>query len=257
MKNPWNVIMEIEFDEKHKQNILRYMENIRKYPRHQRYIALQLVKLEDESLAYLKQRYESEGLKNIARSLGITYTVIRRLFINHLGIEIRKGQNVVTDNVKKFRSDRVKGDKNPFYSWPSNMPTMKENSKISINGYYKSKNNGYVWLRSSWEYIYAKWLDKHDIKWIHEGEKFKLSDGTTYLPDFSILSNDGDKVDCYVEIKGHLKKSLYKVDMLRSEYNVKISVIFDMKPYTDVNIGTEVRCWKKERLSKQDLDLLK
>jgi len=60
-------------------------------------------------------------------------------------------------------------------------------------------------MRSSWEVIFAHWLDKHGIEWLYEPKHFFIGDGrwtgTTYTPDFYIL-----KSKIYVEVKGHFSK---------------------------------------------------
>lgn len=51
-------------------------------------------------------------------------------------------------------------------------------------------------MRSSWEYIFAYWLDLSGIKWEYEKYTFDLGN-TTYTPDFYL-----PEIDCYIEIKG-------------------------------------------------------
>jgi len=54
-----------------------------------------------------------------------------------------------------------------------------------------------IWMKSSYEIAYAKWLDKQMIKWQYEPKTFDLGD-TTYTPDFYL-----PKTDTYIEIKGY------------------------------------------------------
>ena len=62
-------------------------------------------------------------------------------------------------------------------------------------GYYKK-----IWMRSTYELVYAKYLDKYNIEWLYEPKAFDLGN-TTYRPDFYLV-----KVKKYIEIKGWLTK---------------------------------------------------
>lgn len=54
-----------------------------------------------------------------------------------------------------------------------------------------------IWMRSSWEVAYAKYLDNLRIKWSYEPKTFDLGN-TTYTPDFYL-----PETDTYIEIKGY------------------------------------------------------
>jgi DNA-directed RNA polymerase subunit RPC12/RpoP len=65
-----------------------------------------------------------------------------------------------------------------------------------------------IWMRSSWEVAYAKYLDKQGIKWFYESKTFDLGD-TTYTPDFYL-----PEIDMYIEIKGWMRnKSKDKINI--------------------------------------------
>jgi hypothetical protein len=68
--------------------------------------------------------------------------------------------------------------------------------------WYKGRQ-GKIWMRSSWEVAYAKWLDKNGIAWEYELKYFYIGKGRwtgeTYTPDFYLK-----KEAKYVEVKGHL-----------------------------------------------------
>jgi len=90
----------------------------------------------------------------------------------------------------KAHSIRMSGENSPFYG------KVATHSK---GDYYKG-----IWMRSSWEIAYAKWLDKKDIKWLYEPKAFKVSyringniKNGTYRPDFYLPETDE-----YIEIKG-------------------------------------------------------
>ena len=81
--------------------------------------------------------------------------------------------------------------------------------------YYKK-----VWMRSSWEIAYAKYLDSKNIKWLYESKTFDLKN-TTYTPDFYLPETNE-----YIEIKGwwrdNAKKKFKKFKRLYSNVNIKI-----------------------------------
>ena len=112
-------------------------------------------------------------------------------------------------------------------------------------------SNEKIWIRSSWEYVYIKWLDKNNIKYLYEANNYKLSNGESYRPDITILNPDGS-IQKIIEIKGYYKNRLYKVDMFRLEYpNILIEVVDDILPYSELkNMGKELELWKKLRLKK-------
>lgn len=68
--------------------------------------------------------------------------------------------------------------------------------------WYRGKQ-GKIWMRSSWEVAYAKWLDQQGTAWKYEPKFFSIGKGRwtgeTYTPDFYLLVEKK-----YVEVKGHL-----------------------------------------------------
>lgn len=254
MTNPWNTIQEIEFDPNIKKNIYNYFFNIKKY----RYVTdeakrehiLNDNRLDQKSYDYLYDMYWNKeyGLKLLGRCLDLSYSQVRKLFIDYLKIEIRRGQDVVTSNVRKFRSERVKGNKNP---WAYILPNHKKTTR-GIQGYYQKKNNDYVWLRSSWEYIYAKWLDNNNINFKVEYIRFKLSNKSSYTPDFFIYEND--ILQYIVEIKGYKRKSsMDKIELFKKDYpHIKIIVVDNITSYCN-NLKEEINIWRKIRLPKDYL----
>jgi hypothetical protein len=231
MDKPWNTKMQIEVNDQILKKFDRWLlanNQIRKKQ-----------PLEDSVKDYFVELYDSGyGLKIIARTFNTSYSKLRTIFRNN-NIDIRKGQSVVTDKLRQFRSERVKGTNNPW----SDEDCRKNVHSFGIQGYYIKKDGQKIWLRSCWEYIYAKWLDKNNENWTYETKQFKLKNGETYRPDFFVD-------DYIVEIKGFNKDKLYKVDMLRKEYKEKIIVIEDIEPYTETNYATELDEWKSKKLEK-------
>ena len=81
------------------------------------------------------------GYKIIGRWLGLSYTKTRNLLIKYMKLKVRTGYNISTPPVRKFRSERIKGSKSPWYNWPENMPYLARNTTTGIQGYYLNKTN--------------------------------------------------------------------------------------------------------------------
>lgn len=94
---------------------------------------------------------------------------------------------------------------------------LKYNIKIIHNKgyYYKS-----IWMRSSWEVSYAKYLDKNNIKWLYEPKLFNLG-RCKYKPDFYLTESNH-----YVEIKGRWYRGAKdKVNLFRKIYDIPLIVL--------------------------------
>ncbi|GEN35028.1 restriction endonuclease [Aneurinibacillus danicus] len=85
-------------------------------------------------------------------------------------------------------------------------------------GYY-----GDVYLRSSYEYAYAKYLDYKQINWKYEEKKFDLGD-KMYTPDFFIY-NEKSELQFIVEIKSRNQQAKIKA----LENLEKLKMIFDIE----------------------------
>lgn len=87
------------------------------------------------------------------------------------------------------------------------------------------RHNG-KWMRSSWEIEFAKNLDKGGLAWEYEPRRFKLSDGTSYCPDFYLKEKD-----LWIEIKGHwFDKAKNKFELFKKEYPEINIVVIQEKP---------------------------
>jgi len=71
--------------------------------------------------------------------------------------------------------------------------------------YWSPLQNKYVFLRSSYELIYCQYLDKEEIPWLYEPKRFKLSNGSSYSPDFYLPT-----LNEWREVKGYWYKSARK-----------------------------------------------
>jgi hypothetical protein len=96
--------------------------------------------------------------------------------------------------------------------------------------WYESKIAGNVFLDSSYELRYAKYLDNNNIPWIKNNKKFPYYDENNrlrnYIPDFYLLETED-----YIEIKGyktirdeykwnqfpHTLKVLFNEDLIKLE----------------------------------------
>jgi hypothetical protein len=199
----------------------------------------------------LRTRYETDGvgLKLLAKEVGINYTKIRRLFA-FADIPIRKGRSVVTEHLRQVRSDNAK----KFGGWRDRQ-TKNKNTERGVQGYFFNQSRQkYVWLRSTYEVILAKWLDTSKIDWDVESQQWMI--GTeSYRPDFFVYEN-GNLVKI-IEVKGYFKNRLWKFDELKKDPSLKtveFCLIDEITPFLNGNtyLG-ELKWWKQNRLLKLEL----
>jgi hypothetical protein len=110
---------------------------------------------------------------------------------------------------------------------------LREGSGRGVKQWYVSPIAGKVYLRSSYEIEYAKWLDNNNIQWKQNLIKFPYewkNEIRFYYPDFYLID-----LDKYVEIKGYKTEKdiakwknfpfelevLFKQDLLKLGLNVK------------------------------------
>ncbi len=63
---------------------------------------------------------------------------------------------------------------------------------------------GQTWMfKSTWEHLYAQWLDKGGFRWSYEPRSFDLSERRCYTPDFSVVVDGSVE---YHEVKGWLNE---------------------------------------------------
>lgn len=209
--------------------------------------------LNSQAKKELENYYEGgTGFKIIAKELGISYTETRNLLINWIHINTRKGTSVVTDELRRRRSENVRGEKSPFYNWVEKFPERAKKQTKSIQGWYRNKSGKKVWLRSCLEYIYAKWLDRNEIDWEAE---IKTLNGKneSYRPDFFIYKDN--KLTKVVEIKGkyfdNVDKRSEKAVRICKLNKINLDLISDITPYLldGSDYYKELKEWKQ--LKKQ------
>lgn len=90
------------------------------------------------------------------------------------------------------------------------------------SGYYKN-----VYLRSSYEYAFAMYLDSKSVTWAYEAKEYEL-DNVTYIPGFFIYDDKGETVRV-VEVKSslpkELKKAEYRKQAMKNLYNIDVEII--------------------------------
>jgi len=119
-------------------------------------------------------------------------------------------------NTKKCRSCNKIDKNNPMYGMSGKLsPTF--GSIYNPPAKVKYKN---IWMRSSWEKLYAEYLDKQKIEWLYESKTFDL-ENSTYTPDFYLIQENK-----YIEIKG------YFTDYAKN----KIKVFQNLYPHINFNI---------------------
>lgn len=120
-----------------------------------------------------------------------------------------KNPEVMRKIIKNRKS--YKGKNNPMYGKPA-----PKGSGIGKGQYYKN-----IWLRSSYEVRYAKYLDRNNIKWEYEFRRFDLGN-TTYTPDFYL-----PEMNKYIEVKGWWRKiAKDKYELFKKLYpKIKIKII--------------------------------
>lgn len=97
-------------------------------------------------------------------------------------------------------------------------------SNIATGGYNKELNLSYD---STWELNFAYILKYLEIEWKREPKKFKLSNGTRYIPDFYL-----PEFNMFIEIKGRwFPGSKEKTKLFKKEYPEYNYYVIDAKKY--------------------------
>lgn len=190
---------------------------------------------------------KQQGIKYLIKykDLNISYSVLRKLILK-FGLELHT-PNKISDHLRNIRSINARKQLAEHSGLFSHEAQKNTHDKIrGLQGYYyNSTINKYVWLRSSWEYIYAKWLNAHNIKWDVECKTFNLNE-ETYRPDFFIYDDNNNLVSI-VEVKGFWKNRLHKYYELKNMHQeLNLSLITDITPYTG-NYKRDKNTWKTLR----------
>jgi len=108
-----------------------------------------------------------------------------------------------------------------------NNKTNKSIIRHYYSGYYMDIHH---YVRSGWEHNIARILQWSQLNYDYECHTFKLSNGTTYTPDFYIYADN-----TFYEVKGEMRtNTLTKYNMFKEEYPEKKLIIIDGKIYQDL-----------------------
>ena len=167
--------------------------------------------------------------------------------------EKRKGHLVSEETREKIRSKNI-GIKRPYVTeYNKNREKVKgwrhtEESKNKISEGNRGKNNGMygkppkyskytlykkenfeIKMRSTWEVLFAEYLDSIGKKWEYEKHTFDLGD-STYTPDFF-------SGGIFYEIKGYLHgHSREKIEKFKEIYSDHILILIDRTKMIELGI---------------------
>lgn len=238
--------------------VLKKKDNNRRNIYHQKNQKLKRKKT--ERYIFLKKYFENEyfvkekGIKSIAKENNLTYTEMR-CFLNFLEIPLREGRNVVTDRLKQFRRNKALEEHQKGVGWfdPDIRRKIESTNKRGVQGYFLNESTKkLVWLRSTYEYIFAKWLNKTKQNWDVEVTYYKLGDNI-YRPDFFIYDEKFDILEKIVEIKGYWDNNSNKALRLNEELSgVDVSIIINIEKFIEhgSTYEKELTEWKEKRIAR-------
>ena len=151
----------------------------------------------------------SENQKKVLKEL-----MLIRNPMDNPQIRAKQLESTNTIEFKQQHSNAIKGGKNPIFKAPKQMG-------IGKGCYYQSPLQGKIWMRSSWEIAYAKYLDSINELWYYEIESYFLSNGITYCPDFFL-----PRLNKFIEIKGWMSsEGQNKIDLFLQEYPWDLEIL--------------------------------
>ena len=197
---------------------------------------------------------KEKGIKYLAKEYNMTNTQMR-VMLQFLGIGLREGQNVVTERVRKFRQQKAFNEHKKGIGCfdPDIRRKIEDSNTRGVQGYILNESTQeLVWLRSTYEYIFAKWLNKTKQKWDMDVTYYKMGN-SIYRPDFFIYDETFTTLEKIVEIKGYWDNNSNKALKLNEELSdVDVSIIMDVERFIE-NGSTyekELAEWKERRITK-------
>jgi len=133
-----------------------------------------------------------------------------------------------TENIVKFSGEnnpmkrpeiaiKISGKGNGMYG----RPPIRSKGCYYKGSHYDSLYQGKIWLRSSYELAYAKYLDSINEIWYYEIKTFDL-ENMTYTPDFFL-----PRENKFIEIKGYMNDiSLIKITKFLEQYNENFEILY-------------------------------
>lgn len=174
-------------------------------------------------------------------------------------LDALKKANIGRIKTKKeldYRSELMSGEKNPMFGkthTEESIIKMKEFQKknLSIRGknsnfygkkpkhgigeWYICNDGSKIWMRSSWEIKFAKYLDKYNIEWLYEPKLFDITYNNkegTYSPDFYII-----KEKKFIEIKGWWRDDAFaKYSSFVNQYPNILILLYDKVKLKELKI---------------------
>jgi hypothetical protein len=208
-------------------------------------------------IEFFNEKYNIEGfgIKLLIKEfdLPITYSSLRNL-LSFLDIKHENEQIVLEhlSNRRKINAQLQAKEHVGMFSLEIQKSLHSKKITRGIQGYYWNDYfKKYVWLRSSWEFIYAKWLNKNNIIWDVECKAYEIIEKGRkyyYRPDFFIFENN--ELKTIVEVKGYWKDKLFKFNNLKNKLNIDMVLITDITPYLEQNLNKEIELWKQLRKLK-------
>lgn len=177
-----------------------------------------------EFLKWINENYHEKGMgiKYLIKhfELPITYSVLRTI-LKLSGIKLHSDR-VANEWLSSIRKEQCKINMENREGWFKQSVIRSHNHKGYQGKYFNKSLQKLVHLRSTYEFIFAKWLDSKNIIWDTEVKSFKLSTGGWYTPDFFIF--EGEKLTKIVEVKGWKDTRFFKVEALRNQLQEKIEI---------------------------------
>jgi predicted nuclease of restriction endonuclease-like RecB superfamily len=156
-----------------------------------------------------KINYLAKKCKSCARQ-GIKHKLktIQKISNSHIGKKHTKKTKLKISKTR-IRLGLGKGKNNSMYGRVTH----------SKGAYYKG-----IFMRSSWEIAYARYLTKRHIKWQYEPKTFNLGE-MTYTPDFYL-----PRKNLYIEVKG----------WWRTDAKKKFKLFKKLYPYVKIGVVRKV-----------------
>jgi hypothetical protein len=196
---------------------------------------------------------KEKGIKMLAKEHCTTEMQMRGM-LEFLEIGLRRGQNVVTNRLREFRREKAYKEHEQGIGWfdPNIRRKIEKYNARGVQGYFLNKStNELVWLRSTYEYIFAKWLNRTEQKWKMEETHYKIGN-STYRPDFFIYDSTFTKLEKIVEIKGYWDNNSHKALELNEKLkDVRVSIIQDIERFIENNSTylDQLAEWKQKRIT--------
>jgi len=165
-------------------------------------------KISDKNKGEFKgvQFWKMPGFKKTAWNKGMELKGdIRWINNGKKGMETRRKNGLPTGSAYTIEKEELRRSK--ISAAMKNNPKaggLRRGSGRGMSSWYDSPIAGRVYLRSTYELEYVKWLDVNNIPWKQNTDKFPyIWEGKNryYYPDFFLLEEN-----CFVEVKGYETK---------------------------------------------------